>query len=275
MLKLYWWTPAKFKTQFYPPISGFRFHYKRSSPGEKLRYKNDVISEWNDLKRRFSMFEKYDNVLKFYHVTTSENMGRINSDGYILLQSERDWNAEPISNIEGLWTCITMYNCHLPTISPYGTRRIRFDPSIFKATQFTAFYEGTHYWTYKKEVAPRDGGKVNQYIRFILLENGCTEEINSCNECLPQVGLSREDNPFFFYHEGIWKSFRNTGYYSLWIEIFVILKEKKLDLKLVSQDSVKETSNALSRSNRGLNPDLIRKTNEKIEREKTMILQQK
>ncbi len=208
----------------------------------------ELFALWKNIGTCAKKYEK-KKVDYFYHATSQANQEQIAK--FSLLDSQQmtydnDKDSEfPLSSnkkIKGVWFCATLYREELPTISPYGDRRIRIPVDRIVTADHQMFFESTHY--YRTDT---------QYIRFVLVKKDQKRAIEWCTINLVEVDLT--DNQIFTFNEttGYAECLENKHHttVNIWVEILVVGDVSTIGMPWTP---VRKTANACKPSIAAISP---------------------
>ncbi len=205
-----------------------------------------LSQQWESIKTRTRTREKKE-VRYLYHATSSSISKRIQSAGKLECNYDNGKDSEftlsSNKEIKGVWFGATLYKGQLPTISPYGDRRIQFPVAMIITEKHEMFFESVHYYA----ASPK-----NQYMRFVLVKTDQTKEQLWCSNKLEKVNLA--DNPIFTfdlahsYAECVENKYAEDKVH-IWVEILVVG-----DVPFPIWTSVTKTNPAASKAIRSILP---------------------
>ena len=164
------------------------------TPPDSLQCKRNVEQQLEDLRNsRLVRVWGNEEVEYLYHCTTEVNRDKIKVEG--VLTANRVTAPGMILEtgpVKGVWFSPTLFQGRLPTMSPYGTERIKIP--------IADLCEHLEDWLLFYECAYRYEGRCIQYIRLVLADRSKdTNEgsIQWCRDNLAQLNIA--NNPLFFF----------------------------------------------------------------------------
>lgn len=160
------------------------------TPPDSLQY--DVQQQLTGLQNSQLLTRGNEMVVYLYHCTTQANKVNIQDEGFLTAKTA---TAPGIilgtGPVKGVWFSSTLFRGELPTMSPYGTERIKI--------QIAELCNNLENWLLFYECAYRYEGRSIQYIRLVLADRSKDtneDSIQWCEDNLAQLNIT--DNPFFF-----------------------------------------------------------------------------
>lgn len=183
---------------------------------------------YKDLKDKL-YYRRRENITLLFHATSERKKTSIMKGKTLKGNSTAAPHGSPLaenSDINGVWFSGMLFQGKLPTISPFGTERIKIPITALieteKVDKWQLFFESTYY--YKDDV---------QYVRLVLGnkdDSSTSESLQWCEKNLHEISLT--DNPLLCWDDGYMEVITyEPDHVSVYVEVLVLgdLDLDKLD----------------------------------------------